>query len=73
MFVMPFHFTVRDGAFHGEGGLALVYEVIPAKAFGFGKGESFSQTRWRFCSCLHKPPRLARDERTTEESRRRDG
>jgi general stress protein 26 len=44
----PFHFTVRDGAFYGEGGMALVYEVTPATAFGFGKGESFSQTRWRF-------------------------
>jgi hypothetical protein len=42
------HYTVRDGAFYGEGGLALVYEVAPATAFGFGKGESFSQTRWRF-------------------------
>jgi hypothetical protein len=28
-------------------GEALVYEVIPSTAFGFGKGE-FSQTRWRF-------------------------
>lgn len=44
----PFHFTVRDGAFYGEGGEALVYEVTPTTAFGFGKGESFSQTRWRF-------------------------
>jgi nitroimidazol reductase NimA-like FMN-containing flavoprotein (pyridoxamine 5'-phosphate oxidase superfamily) len=44
----PFHFTVRDGAFYGEGGEALVYEVTPMTAFGFGKGESFSQTRWRF-------------------------
>ena len=42
------HYTVRDGAFYGEGGRALVYEVAPATAFGFGKGESFSQTRWRF-------------------------
>jgi uncharacterized pyridoxamine 5'-phosphate oxidase family protein len=41
-------FTVRDGAFDGEGGLALVYAVTPTTAFGFGKGESFSQTRWRF-------------------------
>ena len=41
-------FTVRDGAFHGEGGEALVYEVVPTTAFGFGKGEPFSQTRWRF-------------------------
>jgi hypothetical protein len=42
------HYTVRDGAFYGEGGRALVYEVAPATAFGFGKGESSSQTRWRF-------------------------
>ncbi len=48
-------FTVRDGAFyHDPGSLrganpvkALVYEVVPATIFGFGKGE-FSQTRWRF-------------------------
>jgi nitroimidazol reductase NimA-like FMN-containing flavoprotein (pyridoxamine 5'-phosphate oxidase superfamily) len=45
----PFHFTVRDGGFlNDEGGAALVYEVSPMTAFGFGKGESFSQTRWRF-------------------------
>jgi nitroimidazol reductase NimA-like FMN-containing flavoprotein (pyridoxamine 5'-phosphate oxidase superfamily) len=43
-----FHFTVRDGAFYGEGGEALVYEVAPTTAFGFGKGQAFSQTRWRF-------------------------
>jgi nitroimidazol reductase NimA-like FMN-containing flavoprotein (pyridoxamine 5'-phosphate oxidase superfamily) len=42
----PFNFTVRD--FYGEGVKALVYEVTPTTAFGFGKGESFSQTRWRF-------------------------
>ncbi len=42
------HYTVRDGAFYGEGGLALVYEVTPTTAFGFGKGEPFSQTRYRF-------------------------
>lgn len=42
-------FTVRDGKFHGdEGNDALVYEVRPATAFGFRKGEPFSQTRWRF-------------------------
>jgi general stress protein 26 len=41
------HFDVHDGAFHGDGGQALVYEVAPVTAFGFGKGE-FSQTRWRF-------------------------
>jgi general stress protein 26 len=41
-------FTVRDGAFlNPEGGQALVYEIRPTTAFGFGKG-AFSQTRWRF-------------------------
>lgn len=49
-------FAVRDGAFYHDSGslrgtdpgAALVYEVAPSTAFGFGKGESFSQTRWRF-------------------------
>jgi hypothetical protein len=49
-------FAVRDGAFyHDPGslretdtGAAWVYEVSPKKVFGFGKGEPFSQTRWRF-------------------------
>jgi nitroimidazol reductase NimA-like FMN-containing flavoprotein (pyridoxamine 5'-phosphate oxidase superfamily) len=43
-------FGVRDGAFVQEygDGIALVYEVAPRKAFGFRKGEEFSQTRWRF-------------------------
>ena len=41
-------FDVRDGAFYGDGGRADVYEVKPAKVLGFGKGEPFSQTRWRF-------------------------
>jgi nitroimidazol reductase NimA-like FMN-containing flavoprotein (pyridoxamine 5'-phosphate oxidase superfamily) len=41
------HFEVRDGAFHHEGGAALVFELAPLTAFGFGKGE-YSQTRWRF-------------------------
>jgi hypothetical protein len=45
----PFVFTVRDGAFRGDAGnVAHVYEVRPVTAFAFGKGESFSQTRWRF-------------------------
>jgi hypothetical protein len=45
----PFLFTVRDGAFwNEEGGEALVFRVQPRKAFGFGKGDAFSQTRWRF-------------------------
>ena len=44
-----FRFTVRDGAFYGEGDEieVLVYELAPTTAFGFGKG-TFSQTRWRF-------------------------
>jgi nitroimidazol reductase NimA-like FMN-containing flavoprotein (pyridoxamine 5'-phosphate oxidase superfamily) len=41
-------FTVREGALYGEGGRAEVYEVAPNVVFGFGKGEPFSQTRWRF-------------------------
>ena len=41
-------FDVVDGRFsHSSGTVALVFEVAPAKAFGFGKG-AFSQTRWRF-------------------------
>jgi hypothetical protein len=40
---------VRDGAFLGEeGNVAQVYEVAPSVAFGFGKGATFSQTKWRF-------------------------
>ncbi|OAH15677.1 pyridoxamine 5'-phosphate oxidase family protein [Streptomyces jeddahensis] len=42
------HFEVRDGYFHHDAGRALVFEVAPRTAFGFGKGERFSQTRWRF-------------------------
>lgn len=45
----PFRFTVRAGAFlNEEGGEDLVYEIILRKAFGFGKGGTFCQTRWRF-------------------------
>jgi nitroimidazol reductase NimA-like FMN-containing flavoprotein (pyridoxamine 5'-phosphate oxidase superfamily) len=54
-------FEVRDGAFahpeiaaalrrRGEAepaGTAIVFEVSAAKAFAFGKGEVYSQTRWR--------------------------
>lgn len=44
------HFEVRDEAFrHNDGGRALVFEVAPVTAFGFGRGpETYSQTRWRF-------------------------
>ncbi|MFE2233121.1 pyridoxamine 5'-phosphate oxidase family protein [Streptomyces sp. NPDC059442] len=41
-------FDVRDGAFVGDGGTALVFAVAPRTAFGFAKGEPFGQTRWRF-------------------------
>ncbi|MGW2343773.1 pyridoxamine 5'-phosphate oxidase family protein [Streptomyces sp. NPDC001661] len=43
------HFEVRaDGAFQGQEGPSLVYAVTPRTVFGFGKGEQFTQTRWRF-------------------------
>ncbi|MDX6363325.1 MAG: hypothetical protein QOC85_2335 [Streptomyces sp.] len=43
------HFDVRDdGAFEAGGGPSFVYAVAPRTAFGFGKGDPFSQTRWRF-------------------------
>ena len=41
-------FTVRDNTLYGDGGSAYVYAVAPVTAFGFGKGEVSSQTRWRF-------------------------
>lgn len=49
-------FAVWEGAFHHDPGLlpevdpgaAWVFEVAPKKVFGFGKGETFSQTLWRF-------------------------
>ena len=44
----PFRFTVRDGAFVGDGGEALVFRIEARKAFGFGRGTTYSQTRWRF-------------------------
>ncbi|MGW7369076.1 pyridoxamine 5'-phosphate oxidase family protein [Streptomyces sp. NPDC054841] len=43
------HFEVRDKAFWHEGaGRSLVFGVTPRTAFGFGRGETYSQTRWRF-------------------------
>jgi hypothetical protein len=47
------HFTAPQGTFSGladaiRRGEALVYRVAPTTVLGFGKGESFSQTRWRF-------------------------
>jgi nitroimidazol reductase NimA-like FMN-containing flavoprotein (pyridoxamine 5'-phosphate oxidase superfamily) len=46
-------FTAPQGTWFGlgdaiRGGNVLVYRVAPTTVFGFGKGEQFSQTRWRF-------------------------
>jgi hypothetical protein len=45
-----FQFRFVDGRFTSPGapGPALVYDVRARKAFGFTKGDTFSQTRWRF-------------------------
>ena len=43
------HFDVANGAFQGEGGEALVFEVVPTKVLAFAKGE-FAQTRYRLRS-----------------------
>jgi hypothetical protein len=45
-----FGFRLVDGEFTSPGapGDSLVYEVRATKAFGFTKGDTFSQTRWRF-------------------------
>jgi nitroimidazol reductase NimA-like FMN-containing flavoprotein (pyridoxamine 5'-phosphate oxidase superfamily) len=45
------HFEVTNGAFHHEGGEALVFEVVPAKILAFAKGD-FAQTRFLFPSSL---------------------
>lgn len=47
------HFTAPEGTWFGLGdtirsGETLVYRVAPSTAFGFSKGQSFSQTRWHF-------------------------
>jgi hypothetical protein len=45
-----FGFRLVDGRFSAPGavGDVLVYDVRPRKAFGFTKGDTFGQTRWRF-------------------------
>jgi general stress protein 26 len=46
---LDWDFEVRDQAFHhADGGTALVFAVAPAKVLSFGKGEPYSQTRYRF-------------------------
>jgi Pyridoxamine 5'-phosphate oxidase len=44
------HFDVKDGSFHHEAGEAWVFGIVPAKVLAFGKGEPFSQTRYRFAN-----------------------
>jgi hypothetical protein len=41
-------FAVGDGVFVHDAGVALVFAVAPVTVFAFGKGEPFSQTRYRF-------------------------
>jgi hypothetical protein len=43
-------FDVGDGTWlrPEDGNVALVFAVAPQVAFGFSKGNPFSQTRWRF-------------------------
>jgi general stress protein 26 len=42
-------FDVADGAFRdAEGRAVLVFGVTPTKVLSFGKGEPYSQTRYRF-------------------------
>ncbi|MFD0021514.1 pyridoxamine 5'-phosphate oxidase family protein [Streptomyces sp. NPDC058382] len=42
------HFDVHDGEFVGsQGNRAEVFAVFPRAVFGFGKGDPFTQTRWR--------------------------
>jgi nitroimidazol reductase NimA-like FMN-containing flavoprotein (pyridoxamine 5'-phosphate oxidase superfamily) len=49
-------YQVRDGAFrHSSESVrsedtseVWVFEIAPTKIFAFGRGDSFSQTRWRF-------------------------
>ena len=45
-----FGFGVRDGELYGAGTSdpALVFELEATKGFAFGKGDVFSQTRYRF-------------------------
>jgi hypothetical protein len=53
------HYEVHDGTFretHGPDPSArnvsaarvVVFEVAPTTVFGYGRGETFSATRWRF-------------------------
>src|SRR5436309_4194796 len=41
-------YAVHDGAFAHRGARAIVFRVRPVRGLGFRKGDSFSQTTWRF-------------------------
>jgi hypothetical protein len=41
------HFDVRDGRFHHQGGEAIVFAIEPHAIYAFRKGEPFSHTRFR--------------------------
>ena len=43
-----FGFRVGDGRFNHDAGVADVYQVTPAKAFGYRRGKAGSATRYRF-------------------------
>jgi general stress protein 26 len=46
---LDWEFEVVDGGFHDpEGGDAFVFGVRPTKVLSFGKGEPYSQTRYRW-------------------------
>ncbi|MFJ7491607.1 pyridoxamine 5'-phosphate oxidase family protein [Streptomyces sp. NPDC097727] len=42
------HFDVQDSTFRHACHVALVFKVSPRTVFGFGKGTTYSRTRWRF-------------------------
>ncbi|MGP4098938.1 pyridoxamine 5'-phosphate oxidase family protein [Nonomuraea sp. KM90] len=47
-YTSEWHFEIADEGFvNSAGGVALVFEVAPAKVLGFRKGD-YAQTRWRF-------------------------
>lgn len=49
-------FQVTEGGFgDGAGRVGLVFAVAPSKILAFGKGEPFSQTRYRFPAAAAQP------------------